>query len=108
MGKEWNYAELSKAAKAANGPEAFVKQLAESSKRAGRFEMLPWRGADAIGASALTAGVIQLYKFFKEKKEASDEEIEVAKAEIIKGIKEYDAKVQESCDENAEGENHET
>lgn len=107
MGKEWNYAELSKAARAAKGPEAFVNQVAEAGKRAGRLEMLPWVGFAAIGASALTAGVITLYNFFKEKKDASDEEIEVAKAEIIKGIKEYDAKVQESCDENAEGETHE-
>ena len=81
----WDYAELSKAAKAAGGPEALVEQLIEASKKSARLEMLPWVGVAVAGASALTAGVIKLYDFFKKKKAASEAEIEAAKTEIING-----------------------
>ena len=38
----WNYAELSKMAKEAGGPEQLVDSLVSSSKASGRREMLPW------------------------------------------------------------------
>lgn len=47
MAQNWDYAELSKAAKAAGGPEKYVDMLEQASKDAGKMEMLPWLGAAA-------------------------------------------------------------
>ena len=85
MAQNWDYAELSKAAKAAGGPEKYVEMLELVSKEAGKMEMLPWLGVAAVGASLLTAATI------KSRKKNNETEIEKAKAEIINGIKEYDA-----------------
>lgn len=85
------YAELSKAAKAAGGPEKYVEMLELVSKEAGKMEMLPWLGVAAVGASLLTAATIKVVDYFKSRKKNNETEIEKAKAEIINGIKEYDA-----------------
>ena len=91
MAQNWDYAELSKAAKAAGGPEKYVELLEKASKDAGKIEMTPWIGVAAIGASLLTAATIKVVDYFKSKKKNNEAEIEKAKEEIIKGIKEYDA-----------------
>lgn len=91
MAQNWDYAELSKAAKAAGGPEKYVDMLEKVSKDAGKIEMAPWIGVAAIGASLLTAATIKVVDYFKSKKKNNEAEIEKAKEEIIKGIKEYDA-----------------
>ena len=91
----WDYAELSKAAKAAGGPEKLVNLIEEGGKSIGRIEgqssMVPWIGLAALGASALTAGVIKLVDHFKAKKAISQAAVDEAKAELIQGIKDYDA-----------------
>ena len=91
MAQNWDYAELSKAAKAAGGPEKFVELLEKASKDAGKMEMAPWIGVAAIGTSLLTAATIKVVDYFKSKKKNNEAEIEKAKEEIIKGITEYDA-----------------
>lgn len=91
MSQIWDYAELSKAAKAAGGPEQYVELLEKSSKDAGKIEMAPWIGVAAIGASLLTAATIKVVDYFKYKKKNNVAEIEKVKEEIIKGIKEYNA-----------------
>ena len=91
MAQNWDYAELSKAAKAAGGPEKYVEMLELVSKEAGKMEMLPWLGVAAAGASLLTAATIKVVDYFKSKKKKNEAEIEKAKEEIINGIKEYDA-----------------
>lgn len=91
MSKKWDYAELSKAAKAAGGPEKYVDMLEQASKDAGKMEMLPWLGVAAAGASLLTAATIKLVDYFKSKKKKNEAEIAKAKEEIINGIKDYDA-----------------
>jgi len=91
MAKKWDYAELSKAAKAAGGPEKYVELIEKASKDAGKMEMAPLIGVVAIGASLLTATTIKVVDYFKYKKENNAAEIKKAKEEIIKGIKEYDA-----------------
>ena len=58
MAQNWDYAELSKAAKAAGGPEKYVEMLELVSKEAGKMEMLPWLGVAAVGASLLSAATI--------------------------------------------------
>lgn len=60
MAQNWDYAELSKAAKAAGGPEKYVEMLERASKEAGKMEMLPWVGVAAVGASLLTAATIKI------------------------------------------------
>lgn len=41
MAQNWDYAELSKAAKMVGGPEKYVEILEFASKGAGKMEMLP-------------------------------------------------------------------
>ena len=100
MAQNWDYAELSKAAKAAGGPEKYVEMLELASKDAGRMEMLPWVGAAALGASLLTAATIKVVDYFKSKKKKNEAEIKKAKEEIINGIKEYDTTHPEEEGEN--------
>lgn len=91
----WNYAELSKAAKAAGGPEKLVNLIEEGGKSIGRIEgqssMVPWIYLTAIGTSALTVGVMMLVDHFKTKKVISQAAVDEAKAELIQRIKDYDA-----------------
>lgn len=87
MTQNWDYAELSKAAKAAGGPEIFIDKLEQASKKSGKIEMLPW-----LALSALCGGIIyKTIDFFKSKKKKNEKEIEYAKKEIINGINDYDA-----------------
>lgn len=87
----WDYAELSKAAKEAGGPEKLMDLLVESGKDAGHKEMLPLVGI-AVGIGALGyAGISKLIKFFKKKEKISPEAVEAARQELIQGIKDYDA-----------------
>ena len=95
----WDYAELSKAAKVAGGPEKHVEMLERASRDAGKMEMLPWVGVAAVGASLLTVAAVKVVDFFKSKKRQNQEDIEAAKQEIIAGIKAYDAE-HESIEEN--------
>lgn len=99
MAQNWDYAELSKAAKVAGGPEKYVEMLERASRDAGKMEMLPWVGVAAVGASLLTVAAVNVVDFFKSKKRQNQEDIEAAKQEIIAGIKAYDAE-HESIEEN--------
>lgn len=99
MAQNWDYAELSKAAKVAGGPEKYVEMLERASRDAGKMEMLPWVGVAAVGASLLTVAAVKVVDFFKSKKRQNQEDIEAAKQEIIAGIKTYDAE-HESIEEN--------
>ena len=90
----WNYAELSKAAKAAGGPEALMEKVTEDAKQEGRAEMTPAIFIAGVVGSFLGWGVPKVVTFVKDhfgKKKSSPEEIAAAKAEIIQGIKDYDA-----------------
>ncbi|MGI6095369.1 MAG: hypothetical protein ACOYBL_08060 [Lachnospiraceae bacterium] len=91
MAQNWDYAELSKAAKAAGGPEKYVDMLEQASRNAGKMEMLPWVGVAVAGASLLTVAAIKIVDYFKSKKHQNQEKIEKAKQEIMEGIKVYDA-----------------
>ncbi len=100
MAQNWDYAELSKAAKMAGGPEKYVEMLETASRDSGKMEMLPWIGVAAVGASLLTAATMKVIDYFKSKNSKNKKAIEVAKQEIIEGIKEYDAE-HENADEEA-------
>ena len=90
-GSELGLCRIIKSCKAAGGPEKYVEMLELVSKEAGKMEMLPWLGVAAVGASLLTAATIKVVDYFKSRKKNNETEIEKAKAETIKGIKEYDA-----------------
>ena len=92
----WNYAELSKAAKEVGGPEKLVSIIEENGKAIGRKEMVPFIGVAVLG----TIAVIKLNNYFKAKRAISQEAAEKAKAELIKGIKEYDATHPENLEDN--------
>ena len=100
MAQNWDYAELSKASKMAGGPEKYVEMLETASRDSGKMEMLPWIGVAAVGASLLTAATMKVIDYFKSKNSKNKKAIEVAKQEIIEGIKEYDAE-HENADEEA-------
>lgn len=99
MAQNWDYAELSKAAKVAGGPEKYVEMLERASRDAGKMDMLPWVGVAAVGASLLTVAAVKVVDYFNLKKRQNQEDIEAAKQEIIAGIKAYDAE-HESIEEN--------
>lgn len=80
--KKWDYAELSHLAKMNGGPENLVKKLVDS----GKIKMLPWVGVAFVGGIVVDKGIEYLMK----KKKEHDAEVEVAKQELIQGIKEYD------------------
>ncbi len=83
----WDYAELSKMAKANGGPEKLVDLLINSGKR----KMFPWLGVAAAVGVATTVVVQKAYKYLSDKKAESNTEMELAKQELIQGIKDYDA-----------------
>lgn len=82
----WNYAKLSKMAKALGGPEKLVNTIFDAGLKKGRWQMLPI----ALVGIPVGYGISKLVDFFKKKKQASDEELEAAKQELIRGIQEYD------------------
>ena len=90
MARDWDYAELSKAARVAGGPEKYVDMLEQASKYEGKMEMLPWLGAAIVGTSLLTAATMKAVDYFKSKKKKNKAEIEKAKEKIINGIKACD------------------
>lgn len=83
----WDYAELSKMAKENGGPEKFVDLLINSGKR----KMFPWIGAAAAAGVATTVVFQKAYKYLSDKKAELNTAMELAKQELIQGIKDYDA-----------------
>ena len=84
MGKrDWNYAWLSRLAKQHGGPEQLIDNLVKS----GRVQMIPL----VVGAFIAGSSVPKLLKYLKTKYDESIYAGELAKQEIIQGIKNYDA-----------------
>ena len=102
MAKNWDYAELVKAAKGAGGPGFYVEQIAQASRISGRLEMLPWI-VGTVAAAIVVTGVA-VVGYIKAKDEAVRNEILLAEKEIINGINEYDTthSSEEGGDKNAD------
>lgn len=103
----WNYAELSKLAKKAGGPEQLMTQVKNASEAAGRMQgrmdMMPFVGIGVGLGTGLGMLLMKLYGYYKGKKEISLEEANKAEIEIIEGIKNYDlSQSDEACLENDE------
>ena len=86
----WDYADMSKQASAAGGPQAFVDKIEEGGRQKGRDEMKPV--VILTGIFSFVGGVVipKIYHHFKGKRVAIQTESENAKAELIKGIEVYD------------------
>lgn len=87
----WDYADLSKMAKEAGGPDGLVKTLIESGVAKGHKEMIPI----VVGVAAVTGltvwSVNKVKDIYKKNIDApTPEQVEQAKSDIINGIKEYD------------------
>lgn len=85
MSKEWDYSKLSKLAKENGGPEHLVDMLISSGKKG----MIPWIAIAFGFGIGVTLAAQKVYRYFKDKKK-SNKELEMAKQELIQGIKEYD------------------
>lgn len=83
----WSYAELSKLAKVNGGPKKLVDLLIKSGEK----KMQPWLGVAFAGGIAATIGVQEIIEHFSQQKDISSPEVELAKKEIIQGIKDHDA-----------------
>ena len=99
MAQNWDYAELSKAAKKAGGPEKYVEMLARANRYAGKVEMFPWMVVTAIGASIFTVAAVKISDYLGSRKRQNQKEFEEVKRELIEGIKAYDAE-HENLEEN--------
>ena len=109
MAQDWDYAVLSKAAKAAGGPNKYVEMIQSASKTEGKAEMLPVLGAAIAGTALLTAATIKVIEFFKEKKKQPNKaEIEQAKQELIDGINQYNAEHETDTEVGLEAPDDET
>lgn len=84
---KWNYAELSKLAKKAGGPELLLQKIIDASRKQGQKDMIPALLLMFGAGSLLTVTINKLVKYFKE---SDENDLEQAKKEIIEGIKEYD------------------
>ncbi len=83
---KWGYAELSKMAKDAGGPEALLELIEQSGKN----KMIPVVIVVGLLGGAAGVGIEKFRVWFRKKKNADEQVIEAAKQEIIDGIKEYD------------------
>ena len=83
----WNYARLSRLAKAYGGPERLVNLLLDAGVKKGvvrgRLQMLP--------AVLLGIGIGVGIKWLWDKHKAKDKELEIVKQQLIDGINEYDS-----------------
>jgi hypothetical protein len=83
----WDYAELSKAAKAAGGPEELIELIKDNAKYLGRIEgrasMIPWMIVAILVTAGLTYGTVKLIEQRKAKKTALLLQTEDASSEII-------------------------
>ena len=99
--KKWNYAELSKAAKEAGGPEAYIDFLEKVNRQKGRSEMLPWIVVSALGASLVTDRTAKIINIIKSRKQLKENEIDAVKSELIEKINKYDSKhIEEGGEDN--------
>lgn len=89
---KWNYAQLSKAAKLAGGPEKYVASLVAKSKALGvalgRSQMYPWIWVAAAGGGLLGWGISKLTEGRRKAKEL---DVQDAAAQLVEEIKAYDA-----------------
>lgn len=80
----WDYAELSRMAKEAGGPDLLLNTLETNAREQGRIE---GAGIGAIVAGSLFAGAALIYRQYNKKRALANE----AKLELEKGIESFEA-----------------
>ncbi|QUA52177.1 hypothetical protein [Aristaeella lactis] len=103
---EWDYAELSKEAKKAGGPEKYVDSLIKNAEQNGQQSMYPWVVVATVGGALITAGIAKLVSYFREKKAVSEKELEATRAKLIQGIKDYEAAYPENDAQDENKQDH--
>lgn len=98
----WNYAMLSRMAKAAGGPEKLVETIISSSVSRGKRLMIPWILLAAAGGSAGTYFTMRAVDRWRSRRIGEGEKTERAGAELVRGIREYDAAHSDGPDADAE------
>lgn len=83
----WNYAELSKAAKKAGGPEALVMTLIKF----GRSQMIPKVIGTGIIGAGVGIGITKCVDCVRNYRKRLAKDAERAKKELVEGINSYDA-----------------
>lgn len=86
----WNYAELSKAAKAAGGPELYAVMLKEGGRLLGHTEMYPWLGIVGGGGLLIGGGVVWLITRGAKKKELARAMTEEGAEGFIRTMHQHD------------------
>ncbi len=119
MGKNGDYSEMAHNAKINGGPEKYIEQIRDNSKRAGKLEGKAEGRAEVLIAEGITFGLGLLgyagYKAFttikdkRERKELQDQELEVKQAEagLIEGINRAIDETESPDDEEKLGVNEE-
>lgn len=91
----WNYAKLSRLAKALGGPDKLVQTLINSGVKKGRWQMVALLPLAAVLGYAINP----LIDYLKQKRATSQAALESAKQELIQGIIDYDkAQMKEETD----------
>ena len=98
----WNYAELSKLAKRAGGPEKLIKLVKETSKKAGRREMVPFIYLGFFLGVGVTTAYQKVVGVIKDSRCQADEAEKAAEIELIRGIREYDLEHPEQEEDKAD------
>ena len=83
----WNYAELSKAAKKAGGPEALVMTLIKF----GRSQMIPKVIGTGIIGAGVGIGITKCVDCVRNYRKRLAKDAEISKKELVEGINSYDA-----------------
>lgn len=86
----WDYAELSHAAKEAGGPEKLVDTIIDMAKKSGRKEMIPVVAVSSV--LSVVAGIL----IGKKSQIKKEQELEKLKEELIDGINDYDKNHQDT------------
>lgn len=91
---EWDYANLSKEAKAAGGPYEYVEKIRNDGKEDGRIEAVICTGlillCTKLAKKYGPIAVESLKKLWKGRVEQK-REVKIAETELIQGINKYDA-----------------
>jgi len=89
MGKDWDYAKLTKSVAEAGGVDAFLDTLIKKGKDMGHIEAVPFLLL-AAGVGAISLKSFQIIKDKVEsKKQIKQEEIDAAKQEVKEAINSY-------------------
>ena len=86
----WEYAEWSKKAKEAGGPNELATKIEEGGRQKGRDEMKPYIVVASTATALITFAITKAISLFKDKKAMAQIESEKAKEELVQRLEGYD------------------